>query len=182
MKKIFIVIVITLTIFSFLSCKKREEQSTSNFTLREGPIIEPSTQVSTHESTRQRVEFEVVVPSDVKEQWSSVKLMVEDKKLNKRQEFIVKIGDVLKIPNSRLTVKIGPFLPDFKISPTGVITSVSNKPNNPSVGVIVYENGRQIFPKSGKWGWLYAKFPTIHSFQHERFGLILKEGIKKQRP
>jgi hypothetical protein len=169
-------------LFSFSGCKKGEEQQRSRVPLRQGPIIEPSTQVSPHESTRQKVKFEVVVPPEVKEQWSSVKLMVEDKKLNKKQEFIVKIGDMLKIPDSRLTVKIGPFLPDFKISPTGIITSVSNDPNNPSVGVIVYENGTQIFPRSGKWGWLYAKFPTIHSFQHERFGLILKEGIKKQRP
>jgi hypothetical protein len=39
------------------------------------------------------------------------------------------------------------------------------------------QNGNKIFPPSGEWGWLYAKFPTIHSFQHDRFSLSLKAGL-----
>jgi hypothetical protein len=60
-----------------------------------------------------------------------------------------------------------------------VITSSSNEITNPSLGVAVFDGDKKLFPESGEWGWLYAKFPTIHSFQHERFSLVLKEGIKK---
>jgi hypothetical protein len=140
--------------------------------------METPASIPGHGTTEQKVKFQIIVPPEVKEQWHSVKLLVEDKKLNKKQEFIVRTGEVFKIPNSRLTVKIGPFLPDFKMSGQ-IITSASNKQNNPTVGVIIYEDGKQIFPKSGEWGWLFARFPTIHSFQHERYSLILKEGIKK---
>jgi hypothetical protein len=110
--------------------------------------------------------------------WSKVIVVVDDKQTKKQQEFTLKIGDEFKIPDSNLTVKIGPFFPDFKMNGT-VITSSSNEPNNPSVGVAIFEGGARVFPATGQWGWLYAKFPAIHAFQHERFALALKSGVKK---
>ncbi|MBI5409149.1 MAG: DUF2155 domain-containing protein, partial [Nitrospirae bacterium] len=101
-----------------------------------------------------------------------------DRKQNKQQELTANIGGEVKIPDSNLIVKVGPFLPDFKMN-GAVITSASNDLNNPSVGVAIFENSAQVFPSSGKWGWLYARYPEIHPFQHDRFGLKLKEGIKK---
>jgi hypothetical protein len=41
------------------------------------------------------------------------------------------------------------------------------------VRIIVFEGEEEIFK-----GWLYSKFPAIHPFQHERYGLLLKEGVK----
>ena len=179
MKKALLIISMTAVLFSFAACKKKEEQSVSQNTVPKGPIIEtPATAPGHGGAMSQKPEFEIVVPPEVKEQWSAVRFIVEDKKENKKQEFTVKIGEEFKIPDSRLTVKVGPFLPDFKMS-AQTITSASNDPNNPSVGVMIYEDGKKIFPSPRKWGWLYMNFPTIHSFQHERFGLILKEGIKK---
>ncbi len=177
MKEVFSVIAIAAIIFTFGACKKKEEQPTPKVTMK-GPIIESPSVIPGHESAGQKIEFQVIVPPEVKEEWSGVKLIVEDKKLENKKEIIVKIGEDFKIPGSNLTLKVGHFLPDFKMSGQ-FITSTSNNPNNPSVGIAVYEDGEQIFPKSGEWGWLYAKFPTIHPFQHERYGLLLKEGIKK---
>lgn len=176
MKKTLSVIVITTILFSFGACKKKEEPI-SQKPIQQGPIMDSPATLPDHERG-QKVQFEVVIPPDVKDKWSAVKLLVENKKLNKTQEFTVQIGDELKIPDSKLTVEVDYFLPDFKMSGQ-IITSASNMPNNPSVGLRISEDGKQIFPESGKWGWLYAKFPTIHPFQHERYGLILKEGIKK---
>jgi len=60
------------------------------------------------------------------------------------------------------------------------LTSVSNNPNNPALAVKIFENDKKIFPAPGKeWGWLFEKVPTIHPFEHEKYGIILKEGIKK---
>ena len=106
-------------------------------------------------------------------------VVVLNKKTNKAQEFIVKLSGELKIPDSRLTVTVGDFLPDFKMG-AQVITSSSNNPVNPAVGVKIFEDGTQIFPETGKWGWLYANHPTIHPFQHESFSVTLKEGVEKK--
>ena len=96
----------------------------------------------------------------------------------KQTEITVKVGEEFKITDSNLVVKTGPFLPNFKMS-ADTITSTSNDPGNPAIGVEIYENDAKVFPTTGKWGWLYANFPTIHSFEHSRYGLALKEGIKK---
>ena len=181
MRKFTILISITVLLFTLGACKKKEEQAAvQKSPVPQGPIVEtPSEQAPPgHGTPVQKTEFQVVVPPEVTGLWSKVVLVIDDKKTNKRQEHTLKIGDEFNIPDSNLVVKIGPFLPDFKMSGT-VITSTSNEPNNPSVGVMISEGGTQVFPASGQWGWLYAKFPAIHAFQHERFALALKEGVKK---
>ncbi|HDH53404.1 MAG TPA: DUF2155 domain-containing protein [Nitrospirae bacterium] len=178
MKKILLMILITVFLFSFMACKKQEEETVSQSPAQAGPLMDTPTALPGYGAPVQKSKLQVVVPPDVKEEWSQVTIIVEDKKENRKEEFTVNIGGEFKIPGSKLTVKTGPFLPDFKMSGTA-ITSSSNEPNNPTVGVAVFEDGKKLFPASGEWGWLYAKFPTVHSFQHERYGLILKEGIKK---
>jgi hypothetical protein len=178
MRKIFLTMLITIIFFSFLACKKKEEEPASKSLMPQGPIIDTPGVSPGHGTMGPNSEFQVVVPSEVKERWSAVVFIIDDKKENKKREVKVNIGGEFKIPGSDLTIKTGPFLPDFKMSGQ-IITSASDKPNNPSVGVAIYKDGKQIFPSSGKWGWLYINFPTIHSFQHERYGLTLKEGIEK---
>ncbi len=118
-------------------------------------------------------ELKVAVPDNVKGKWKAVTLIVEDKSTKKRQEFTVNLHSDLKIPNSALKVVIGDFLPEFRMG-ADAITSASNEPNNPAVKVKVYEGDKEIFK-----GWLYSRFPTIHPFEHPKFSLTLKEGIKK---
>jgi hypothetical protein len=115
----------------------------------------------------------IIVPEEVKSKWMYVVIEVDDKKENKQEEFTIFIGGMLTIPDSDLTISVGPFLPDFQLDEK-TITSRSAEPNNPSVGISVKENGKKIFLLTGKWGWLHANFPGIHSFQHERYALTLK--------
>jgi hypothetical protein len=180
MRKFTILISITILLFALGACKKKDEPAPAQKSpMQQGPIVEePSgTPPPGHGAPAQKTEFQVVVPPEVSGMWSKVTVVVDDKKTSKRQEFTLKVGDEFNIPDSNLTVKIGPFLPDFKMNGT-VITSSSNEPNNPSVGVAIFEGGARVFPPSGQWGWLYAKFPAIHAFQHERFTLALKEGVR----
>ncbi len=124
-------------------------------------------------------ETSVSVPDAVKGKWKGVVLVVEDKTTKKSAEYKVNLNSELKIPNSNLKVEVGEFLPDFRMNGLE-ITSTSNDPNNPAVGIRVFEGGKQIFPAPGKkWGWLYAKFPTMHPFEHAQYAIGLKEGIKK---
>jgi len=120
-----------------------------------------------------KVEMKIIVPDSVKGKWSGVILIVEDKSSKKKQEFKVNLNSDLKIPNSNLKVAVGDFLPNFKMDGS-TITSTSNDPANPAVRVKVYEGEKEVFK-----GWLYSKFPAIHPFEHPKYGINLKEGIKK---
>ena len=177
MKKILFMISLAALLFSFGACNKQEEQPVSKDPAPRGPIMDSKSAPPGYGTPGQKSKIKIVVPRIVKEQWTQVTIILDDKKENKKQELTLNIGDEYKIPDSQLTVQIGPFLPHFKMSGS-VITSSSNEPNNPSVGFAIMEDGKKIFPPSGKWGWLYAKFPDAHSFKHERYGLTLKGGIK----
>ena len=120
-----------------------------------------------------KAELQISVPDSVKGKWSAVKLVVEDKSTKKKQEFTVNLNSELKVPNSNLKVAVGDFLPEFRMDAQN-ITSASNEPNNPAVRIRVFEGDKEIFK-----GWLYSKFPAIHPFEHPKYGLTLKEGIKK---
>jgi hypothetical protein len=124
-------------------------------------------------------EKKVVVPDLVKGKWSAVKLAIEDKTTKQVQEYKVNLHSSFTVPNSNLKLSVGDFLPDFKMGADS-LTSGSNDPKNPAVGIQVTEGDKQIFPTPGrKWGWLFAKLPTVHPLKHPRYNIILKEGIKK---
>jgi len=180
MRKFTVLISITILLFAFAACKKKEEPApVQKSPMPQGPIVDtPAGTPPAHGTPAQKTEFQVVVPPEVEGMWSKVIILVDDKQNKTQKEFTLRIGDEFNIPDSNLTVKIGPFLPDFKMAGT-VITSSSNEPNNPSLGVAIFEGGTRVFPASGQWGWLYVKFPAIHAFQHERFALALKGGVKK---
>lgn len=118
------------------------------------------------------MERKTVVPDDVKSTWRAVTIRVENKRDRSVKNYEVPIGGELTVPDSHLVVKVGEFLPDLVIQ-GALLTSASNNPNNPAVHVTVSEGGKEIFK-----GWLMALFPAIHPFQHERFGLTLKEALR----
>lgn len=172
--------------FGLGACKKKEEQPVPKAGLQmtpaapgAGPAPVPGTdpaQMPAGHGTAPagpKPELKVVVPDSVKGKWSAVKIVVEDKGAKKSQEYTVNLNSELKVPNSNLKIAVGDFLPDFKMD-AGTVTSSSNTPNNPSVNVKVFEGDKEVFK-----GWLYSKFPTIHPFEHPKYGITLKEGIKK---
>jgi hypothetical protein len=124
-------------------------------------------------------ETKIVMPDAVKGQWKAVVLQVESKATKKTAEYTVNLNSDFKVPNSNLKITVGEFLPDFRLNLLEV-TSPTNEPNNPAVGVRIFDGSKQVFPAPGKkWGWLYAKFPTMHPFEHPDFSIVLKGGVKK---
>jgi hypothetical protein len=159
-KKLLVIVAGMALVLTMGACKKKEESPIPQAGHGPGVVMPIG-------------ETQVVVPDSVKNGWSAVKLSIEDKAARTTKDVTVKLEDEYKVPGSDLTIKVGEFLPDFKMEGT-IITSSSLEPNNPAVRVIVTEGEKEIFK-----GWLYSKFPAIHPFQHEKYGISLKEGLKK---
>ncbi len=119
-------------------------------------------------------QIEVIVPEEIAKSWKAVKLTIEDKKLNKKETHTVNLNSDFKIPDSDLTIKAGYFLPDFKMDSLS-ITSVSNKTKNPALNISIRNNEGEVFR-----GWLFSLHPTIHPFKHDRFSVVLAEGVKSE--
>ncbi|MEN8263990.1 MAG: DUF2155 domain-containing protein [Nitrospirota bacterium] len=178
MKKVLLLVLAITVVFASWGCQKKEETPAAvQSSAPVGPIVDTQG-AGGHGGMDVKTEHQVVVPPDVKELWVAVKFSVQDKKENTKKDYTVNIGEEFTIEGSGLTIKAGPFLPDFKMSGQ-IITSASNNLGNPAVGVMISENGKKLFPPSGEWGWLYKHFPEVHSFQHERFSLVLLDGVKK---
>ncbi len=171
MKKQVLAVVCSLSLLLAAgACKKKEEKPPVPQT---GMPAQQEGMPPGQEVMMPKGQTTVVVPDSVKGKWKGVILVVTDKKTNKPQEFTVNLNSDLSIPNSNLKISVGEFLPDFKMDGL-TITSSSNEPNNPAVGVKVFENDKEIFK-----GWLYLKFPAIHPFEHPAYSIALKSGQKK---
>ena len=118
-------------------------------------------------------EKKVVVPDEVKKAWKGAKTEIEYKQKKSKKSFNVDLNSEFKVHDSDLTLKIGEFLPHFAM--TGdAITSNSNKLENPALRVEIKQGGKELFK-----GWLFGKFPAVHPFQHDTYGVIMVEPIKK---
>jgi hypothetical protein len=119
------------------------------------------------------VEKKVVVPDAVKGAWKAVKVEVEYKEKKSKKAFTIPLNSEFKVPDSDLTLKVGTFLPHFAMA-AEQISSNSNNPENPAAQLEVFQGGKEIFH-----GWLFSKFPAVHPFTHDKYGVALLEGVKK---
>lgn len=168
---------VALSMFA-IGCERKEQpaleapvQPTQQLPMQQAPLFTPPT--SPNGNMGARIERTVVVSEDIKATWRSVKLFFEDRALKKSSEYVVNIGSEFNVPDTKLKIVVGEFLPDFTMG-NSTITSNSNKPDNPAVRIEIFDDGASIFK-----GWLFANLPTVHPFEHERYKLILKEGLKK---
>lgn len=163
---VIVVIAVVLSMVAF-GCKKKENQPVPN-----AQVPSMSNPMGPQGAGAPKAEKAVVVPDEVKGKWSKVILVVQDKTTKKSSEHAVKLGSEFDIPGSGLKVMVGEFLPEFIMSESK-ITSASNEPKNPAVNVEVFESNKSVFK-----GWLYSKYPTVHPFEHSKYSLSLKDGIK----
>ncbi|HMK61765.1 MAG TPA: hypothetical protein VK452_11565 [Dissulfurispiraceae bacterium] len=181
---VFYVVALSI-IFSFAACQKKEEQPVPKVAMQ-SPMATPSDLSQPARPSADAPQNaksaphgnmsspkSVQVPDDVKKSWNKVTLVYTDKAANKTKEYTVNINSAFEIQGTNLKVAVENFLPDFKMTGSD-ITSGSNEPVNPAVRVEIFEKGQSIFK-----GWLFAKMPDIHPFESDKYGLILKEGIRK---
>lgn len=178
MKKAILAVVCGLSLVVVAGgCKKKEEQPAPKPGMQSQQQLPPSHSATPgiHDGgiVMPKGEITLSLPDFVKGKWKAVVLIVTDKASKKTSELTVPLNSDIKIPNSTLKLSVGEFIPDFKMQEL-TITSMSNDPKNPAVGVKVFEKDKEIFK-----GWLYSKFPNIHPFNHPQYGITLKEGLKK---
>jgi hypothetical protein len=138
------------------ACKKREQK----------PVMPSGMQLP-------KVERKVVVSKEVRSKWKAVTLSIVNKLAKTTKDYTVSIGSELAIPNTKITVKVLNFLPEFKMNQTEFY-SASNKPIQPAAQVVVMENGKEIWNN-----WLFALQPSTHPFEHESIGITLVNGVAK---
>jgi hypothetical protein len=187
-KKIILSVAAISLAVSLGGCQKKEEQPVPKAPMQ-SPMAQPSDlsqpmkspetmpphgqMGAPHGDMATKEQKTVQVPEDVKKSWRKVTLMFADKGAKKTKEYTVDINSRFEIEGTNLKVAVGEFLPNFKMMGSD-ITSESNEPTNPAVRVEIFEKGQSIFK-----GWLFAKMPEIHPFESDKYGLILKEGIRK---
>jgi hypothetical protein len=187
-KKIILSVAAISLAVSLGACQKKEEQPVPKAPMQ-SPMAQPSDlsqpmkspetmpphgQMGAPNGDMAKKEPKTVqVPADVKKSWKKVTLTFADKGAKKTKEYTVDINSQLQIEGTNLKVAVGEFLPDFKMMGSN-ITSGSNDPLNPAVRVEIFEKGQSIFK-----GWLFSKMPEIHPFESDKYGLLLKEGVKK---
>jgi hypothetical protein len=163
LRKWLLLVAAVALMISLGACKKKEE----------APISQQGAGGGVQDIPAVAPEIQVVVPENVKGTWKAVKLTIEDKVKNTTDDVVVNLGSEYAIPGSKIRIKVGDFLPDFRMQGS-VITTASEEPNNPAVHVDVYDGEEQVFK-----GWLYSRFPGIHPFDQEKYGIKLKEPLKK---
>ncbi|MBI5631891.1 MAG: DUF2155 domain-containing protein [Nitrospirae bacterium] len=179
-KQILVAVCGIALVLSFGACKKKEEkpqvpQAGEQGQLPPGHPPMPGAQGGQggQQVTMPKGQTTVSLPDAVKGKWKAVVLVVEDKGSKKKSEYTINVNSDFKVPGSNLKLAVSEFIPDFKMDGL-TITSLSNEPNNPAVGLKVLEDEKEVFK-----GWLYSKFPAIHPFEHPKYAIMLKSGIKK---
>jgi hypothetical protein len=172
LKKIAAVLIVLVLAVSFGACKKKEAKPMmpQGQTGMEGgmpPASMPNTQ------NMAKVERKVTASKEVTTKWKAVKLAIENKTAKTTKEYTLNIGSQMNIPNTKMTLKVLNFLPDFKMSEKEFY-SASDKPNMPAAQVAVSENGKEIWNN-----WLFSTQPGVHPFQHENVGIVLIGGVSK---
>lgn len=127
---------------------------------------------SPHGAAIEKSEKRIVVPDAVRKSWSKVRLQLVEKATGAKKDIVASLGAETTLAGTPLTIKVGEFLPDFTMA-GGEITSRSNEPKQPAVRLEIYEQGRLVHK-----GWIFAKMPDVHPFEHQKYGLLLKDGVK----
>ncbi len=169
MNKLLAAILVVCVACSFAACEKKEEK----------PLLPPghpsmrnakptgAGMAKTPSTPAPSVVRRVIVSKEVAAKWKAVKLAIENKTAKTKTELTVPIGSQRAIPNTKLTVQVLAFLPDFKMTDKEFYSS-SNKPKQPAAQVVITENGKEIWSN-----WLFSQQPTIHPFQHDKVGIFL---------
>ncbi len=125
------------------------------------------------------------IPESVKKEWKAVKIAVKDMNTGIQTEYIVNIGESMRILDTDFKVKILAFLPDsdyqfrrpnaMNIEST-IITTKSDRPDNPAVQMVIEERGKEVIRGVRRLGT--KRFNS--AYENKRFKLFFIEGIRRE--
>jgi len=114
---------------------------------------------------------DMTLDESIRAMWSGVRVRVEDVEAGTSEIFEAALGDEVALGASGLRLTALDFVPDFVMGEDG-ITSRSAEPANPAARVLIAEEGQEPYT-----GWLFAAMPEIHPYPHERYRVLLIEGL-----
>ena len=114
---------------------------------------------------------EIDLDPEIGAAWSGIRVHVVALDTKEGQIFEVALGGTVVLGDSGLTLTAATFVPDFVMGEKG-ITSRSAETHNPAARVLITEEGADDYE-----GWLFAAMPEIHPFPHDRYQVLLIEGI-----
>ena len=114
---------------------------------------------------------EIALDPEIAGAWSGIRVRVVDSETGDAQTIDIQLGETVALGDSGLTLSADIFVPDF-VMDEGGITSRSAETHNPAVRVVIAEEGVADYE-----GWLFAAMPEIHPFPHDRYQVLLVEGI-----
>jgi hypothetical protein len=114
---------------------------------------------------------EVRLPDEIRSSWTGIRIRVVDSSTGGSERYDIPLGEVTSLGDSGLTFVADSFIPDFVMDEAG-ITSRSPDPSNPAARVVISEEGAEPYE-----GWLFATMPDIHPYPHDRYRVLLEEGI-----
>jgi hypothetical protein len=114
---------------------------------------------------------EIDLDPEIAAAWSGIRVHVVALDSQEGQIFDVTLGETAVLGDSGLSLTAEAFIPDFVMDETG-ITSRSAETHNPAARVLITEEGAEDYG-----GWLFAAMPEIHPFPHQRYQVLLIEGI-----
>jgi hypothetical protein len=117
---------------------------------------------------------EIDLDPEIAAAWSGIKVHVVALDTREAQIFDVALGATVVLGDSGLSLTAETFVPDFVMDETG-ITSRSAETHNPAARVVITEEGAEEYD-----GWLFAAMPEIHPFPHDRYQVLLIEGIPSE--
>jgi hypothetical protein len=171
-KQLLVAVCCVSLVLTFGACKKKEDKPQGPAGQQQLPPGHPNTG-GQPQVMMPKGQLTVSVPDAVKGKWKAVVIVVEDKESKKKNEYTVNLNSDFTVPSSKLKLSVGDFLPDFRMDGLS-ITSSTNEPNNPAVKMKISDGDKEIFNS-----WFYSKFPAIHPFEHPKYAIMLKEGVKK---
>ena len=170
MKKLSLLFAALLVVsFAGASCKKKESPPAPPSQQKEMPKMPEATSGPMGGGPEKKI----VVPEEIQAVWKAVKIEVEFKEKKSKETFTIPLNSEFPVPDSDLVLKIGAFLPHFTMT-ADQITSGSGDQVNPACNIEIMVGEKESYK-----GWLFAKFPDVHPFQSDKYGVKLLEGIKK---
>lgn len=106
------------------------------------------------------------IPADVQAKWKTVELSVAGKDIAPHKLRIA-IGGEMGVGKSGLTLRVVAYVPAFQ-SDAGVVTSASNKPDNPAALIQLVDKARVL-----NEGWVFQKLPDFNTFPNDRLNIQL---------
>ena len=117
------------------------------------------------------VNTDISLDPEIADAWSGIRVQVVDSETGDVQIYDVPLGEAVALGDSGLTLSSDLFIPDF-VMDEGGITSRSAETQNPAARIVIAEDGVTDYE-----GWLFAAMPEIHPFPHDRYQVLLVEGI-----